>query len=183
MVVSSSYHYPMSNVLAGALFALPLSILLTPFLGGLFWVGTQNMWVFLSIFVALFLLFHEVVKRVAWLKRHFISKKEIDEEVKEAAVTGFFREGLYRTRDETGVLIFVSVFERKVWVLADRGIDEKLSEGVWQETVDMIVAGIKNKSQAEAICRAIEKVGHLLKEHFPIKPDDTDELKGLIIGD
>ena len=45
-----------------------------------------------------------------------------DEEVQEAVLTAFFKEELYRTRDETGILIFISVFEHKVWVLADRGI-------------------------------------------------------------
>ena len=45
----------------------------------------------------------------------------------------------------------------------------------------IIIDGIKQKRQAEAICKAVEKTGDLLKEHFPIKPDDTDELDNLII--
>ena len=115
------------------------------------------------------------------LKRLFISDREIEEEVEEAAVTGFFREGLYRTRDETGILIFISVFERRVWVLADRGINDKVKEGQWDDIVRMIIEGIKSKDQANAICKAVDKVGMILKEHFPIKQDDSDELKNLII--
>jgi hypothetical protein len=53
-----------------------------------------------------------VVKRTLWLKRRFISVKEIEAEVREAVVTAFFKEGLYRTRDATGVLVLISVFER-----------------------------------------------------------------------
>jgi putative membrane protein len=183
MVVSSSYHYPLANLVGAAIFALPLSLLLTPLIGGRLWLGTQNLWIFLGSFTVLFVLFHELVKRTCRLKRIFTSDKEMDAEVQEAAVTSFFREGLYKTRDEVGVLIFISVFEHKVWVLADRGINAKLSDTVWQEVVDLIIAGIKKKIQADAICQAIEKVGALLKTHFPIQPDDTDELKGLIIGD
>jgi putative membrane protein len=181
MVVSASYRYPMANVIGAAALALPISLILTPLVGGRLWVGTQNMWLFLGFLVLLFVVFHEIVKRTYWLKRWFISQREIDEEVEEAALTGFFKEGLYRTRDETGVLVFISVFEHKVWILADRSINEKVSEGQWDDIVKIIVDGIKHKRPAESICEAVEKIGDLLKKHFPIGPDDTDELKNLIV--
>jgi len=181
MVVPSSYHYPVADILGAVTFSLPISLALTPLMGGFFWIGPRNMWLFLSIFALVFAGFYFSVKRLPRLKRLFISKREIDEEVREAAVTAFFKERLYRTRDETGVLIFISVLERKVTILADRGIDAKLPPETWQRIVGDIVAGIKRKRQAEAVCRAVEAVGRLLQEHFPIKPDDTDELKNLII--
>jgi putative membrane protein len=183
MVVSRSYHYPMANVIGGFVFSFPLSLLLTYFVGGWLWIGNFNLWLFLGIIAVLFIIFHEIVKRYNRLKRFFISDREIDEEVEEAAVTSFFREGLYRTRDETGILIFISVFERRVWVLADRGINEKVKKGQWDEIVSMILGGIKSNSQADAICRAIDDTGRILKEHFPIKADDTNELKNLIVED
>lgn len=181
MVVSASYRYPMADVIGGAAFALPISLILTPLVGGWLWLGTQNIWLFLGFFAVLFIVFHEIVKRTSWLKRWFISQREIDEEVEEAAVTSFFTEGLYRSRDETGVLVFISVFEHKVWILADRGINEKVPEGQWNDIVAIIVDGIKQKRQTESICEAVEKIGTILQEHFPIKPDDTDELKNLIV--
>lgn len=183
MVVSASYRYPMADVIGGAAFALPISLILTPLTGGWLWLGTQNLWLFLGFFVVLFIAFHEIVKRTYWLKRWFISQREIDEEVEEAAVTSFFTEGLYRSRDETGVLVFISVFEHKVWILADRGINEKVPEGQWKDIVALIVDGIKRKRQAESICEAVKKIGAILQEHFPIKPDDTNELKNLIVDE
>ncbi len=181
MVVSASYRYPMANVIGAAALALPVSLMLTPFVGGRLWVGTQNMWLFLGFLTILFVVFHEIVKRTYWLKRWFISQREIDEEVQEAAITGFFKEGLYRTRDETGVLVFISVFEHKVWILADRGINEKVGEGHWEDIVKIIVDGIKHNRPAESICEAVAKIGDLLKKHFPVGPDDTNELKNLIV--
>lgn len=181
MVVSRSYHYPMSDVIGGFIFALPLSLILTYFAGGWLWIGNYNMWLFLGIITVLFVIFQQVVKRTESLKSLFISNREIEEEVEEAAITGFFREGLYRTRDETGILLFISVFERRVWVLADRGINEKVKEGQWDDIVKNIIEGIKNRDQADAIRRAVEEVGRILKEHFPVKQDDRDELKNLII--
>jgi putative membrane protein len=181
MVVSRSYHYPISDVIGGIIFALPLSLIMTFFMGGWLWIGHYNMWLFLGIITVLFILCQQTIKHADGLKRLFISDREIEEEVEEAAITGFFREGLYRTRDETGILIFISVFERRVWVLADRGINEKVKQGQWDEIVGMIIEGIKNNDQASAICEAIEEVGRILKEHFPIKADDRDELQNLII--
>ena len=181
MVVARSYHYPMSDVIGGIIFALPLSLILTYFIGAWLWIGHYNLWLFLGLLTVLFILCQQATKRIPRLKRLFISDREIDEEVEEAAVTSFFREGLYRTRDETGILIFISVFEHRVWILADRGINEKVKQGQWDEIVKMIIDGIKTNTQADAICKAIKDVGFILTEHFPIKADDKDELGNLII--
>lgn len=181
MIISASYQYPLAIVIGAAAFALPLALIFTPTAGAWLWIGGQNMWLFLGFLTVFFILFHEIIKRIPWLKRFFISRKEIDDEVEEAAITNFFDQGLYRTRDQTGVLILISVFERRVWVLADRGINTRVSESQWDDIVKMITDGIKQKRPADAICEAVEKIGELLKTHFPIKPDDTDELKNLII--
>jgi len=181
MIISASYQYPMANIIGAAAFALPLALIFTPLVGGWLWIGSQNMWLFLGFLTILFILFHEVIRRTPWLKRFFISRNEIDDEVEEAAITNFFDQGLYRTRDETGVLVLISVFEHRVWILADQGINAKVPEGQWDDIVKMITAGIKQKRPADAICEAVEKIGAFLKENFPIKPDDTDELKNLII--
>jgi len=181
MVVSASYHYPMAGVIGGAAFALPLAIVLTYALGSWFWIGSRNMWLFLGLFAVLFLLFHTLVSHLPMLKRWFVSEREMDEEVEEAAIKSFFGEGLHRTRDETGILIFISVFERKVFVLADRGIDAKVDKEHWQEIVRWIVDGIRRQTPADAVCKAVRQVGELLQAHFPVKPDDRNELRNLIV--
>lgn len=183
MIQPASYHYPMANILGAAAMGLPAALVSTPFLGGWLWLGTQNMWLFLSLFIVLFFLFYVLTNNVPSLKRRFISAREINEEVEEAAITAFFRHGLYRTRDATGVLIFISVFERKVWVLADHGINTRLDEGTWNNIVAALTGGIKDGRPAEAICEAVEKVGQLLETHFPIQPDDKDELENVIVSD
>ena len=183
MVVSASYHYPMADVVGAVAFALPLSLLLTYLIGIGFWIGGQNLWLFLGVFAALFAVLHTLVKHWPRLKRIFISGREIDEEVEEAAITAFYREGLHRTRDETGVLVFISVFEHRVWILADRGINARVKEGQWEEPVGMIVDGIKQHRPADAICEAISRIGDILSEHFPVKPDDTNELNNLIVDE
>ncbi len=183
LVESASYHYPMADVIGAAALALPSTLLATPLIGGWFWLGTQNMWLFLGLFAIIFAISYYTVKHTIRLKRLFISNREIDEEVEEAAITNFFRHALYRTRDATGVLIYISVFERRVWVLADQGINSKVPRSQWDSVVSRITEGIRKKQAAVAICDAVHMVGRVLEEHFPAKPDDTDELQNMIIGD
>jgi putative membrane protein len=183
MVVSSSYHYPLAAVIGAATFALPVALLGAYFLGGWLWIGTQNMWLFLGLFTLLFSLIYWAIGRFPQLKRLFISRREIDEEVEEGAVTTFFKQGLYRTRDATGVLLYISVFEHKVWLLADAGIHEKVHQTAWDELVGSVTRRIGGGDRADAICRAIENIGDLLEAHFPVKPDDADELENLIVED
>jgi putative membrane protein len=183
MVVPRSYHYPLADVLGATAVSFPVAIALTPALGGLFWVGPSNLWVFLAVLIPLFLAFHEAIKRVHILKRCFIPGKEMEEEVREAAHIQFFRKGLYRTREETGVLIYISLFERRVSVLGDRGISTVIPETHWNGVVSTIVQAIKDRRPAEGICRAVSEMSRILEEKFPVRRGDQNELGNLIVED
>ena len=186
LVVSASYHYPMSNMIGALIFGLLISVVVTlVFSIRKSWGGgtALDLWLFPAVFAVSFLLFHELIKRISWLKRIFITKAEINEEVEEAALTSFYRNGLNNTRDRTGILIFISVFERRAFVLADEGINAKVDTGVWQEIVGTVVQGIRQRRQAQGICRAVRRCGDLIRKAFPIKSDDTDELDNLIVKD
>jgi putative membrane protein len=181
MVVPASDHYPVAGLLGATAFSLPVAVALTPALGGLFWAGPSNMWIFLGALIPLFLIFHEAVRRIPVLKRCFIRAKEIEEEVQEAARIQFFRNGLYRTREEIGVLIYISVFERSVWVLGDRGINAVIAEARWNDVVATITRAIKDGRPAEGICQAVGEVGRMLQDEFPIRQSDRNELGDLMV--
>jgi len=182
MAVSASYHYPTASLLGATALSFPIAIALTPLLGSLVWTGPSNMWIFLGALIPLFLAFHEAVKRIRFLKKLFISGKEMEAEVQEAAGIQFYRKGLYRTREETGVLIYISIFEHKVWVLGDRGINAKIPEEYWKGIVHIIVRAIQEGRPAEGICQAVSKLSVLLEEKFPVRPGDKNELKNLMVG-
>jgi putative membrane protein len=172
----------MANVIGATLLALPLALALTPLVGGRLWIGTQNMWLFIGIFGLLFAGLYLLIERFPLLKRRFISPKELAEEVQEAAVTSFFNHGLYRTRQANAILIYISVFEHKVWVLADHGIHSKVAAGQWDDIVARITDGIRRKQAATAICAAIADISAILKAHFPIQAGDTNELRNVIVA-
>ncbi|WP_051327755.1 TPM domain-containing protein [Desulfatirhabdium butyrativorans] len=182
MVAAASNDYRFAGLLGAATFSIPAAIVLARIIGPLIWAGPHDLWVFLGIVLPLFFLFREIVMRLPWLKRLFIPEKEMDREVREAATIQFFSKGLHRTREETGVLIYISVLEGKVWVLGDRGVDAVAPPGFWQEIVDQVVAGIKEGRQAAAICTAVGRIRGMLAEKFPAVPGDTNELPNLIVG-
>jgi putative membrane protein len=135
MVVSESYHYPIAPLLGALVLGLLTAAVVTGLLtwqkawGGL---APYHLWVFPAVFSVGFLLFHPLIRAIPGFKRLFISAADITEEVEEAAVTAFYRRGLQATRDRTGILLFISVFERRAFVLADEGIHAKVAEGVWK---------------------------------------------------
>lgn len=181
MIISASHDYPLAAVVGAVVIALPLALLLTPFISAPLWLGHHEMWIFLLLFSLFALPTHALTRRIPALKRLFLNRNQIDEEVREAAVTAFFSEKLYKTRQENGILLFISVLERRVWILADSGINNLISPEQWQEIVAHISSGIRQKRQCDAICEAIQQVGDILAQHFPPTPDDHNELHNLII--
>jgi len=183
MIMSESHSYPMAAVRGGVFIALITALLLTSPIAEMFWLEPGNLWVFLSLFFPLFCIAHFTINRSYKLKRWFLFNDEMDAEVQNAALTSFFTERLYKTRDENGILIFISLLEHRAWVLADSGINERIPHEQWQEAVSIITRGIHEKKQCDALCQAIEMIGDILEKEFPVRKDDTNELSNLIIHD
>jgi len=119
--------------------------------------------------------------RLHTVKRLLASNRRIAEAVHTLALASFTDRGLHHTRDHTGILILISLLEHRVEVLADRGINQKVSAGTWDEIVHTITAGIKSGQASDAFCRAIERCGAILAEHFPRQADDRDELPNQLV--
>ena len=84
-----------------------------------------------------------------------------------AAVEQFFARGLTRTRERTGVLIFVSLAERYARIIADEGIASKVSNRDWQLAVDALTAHMRDGRIAQALVAAIQQCGAVLADHAP----------------
>ncbi|NTW68223.1 MAG: hypothetical protein HGB23_00055 [Chlorobiaceae bacterium] len=179
MVVPSSYHYPLASMLGSLLTAMLVSIAVT-FLYEQF-IGKESMWFFPSLFSIVFILFNEVIKRIPLLKRFFVTRSDMQEEVDEAAIQTFYYRDLNQTVDHTGILIYISLFEHHVRVIADKGINDKVHKDAWQEIVTTIVGGIHAKTQASAIAAAVDRCADILSIHFPLKAGDRNELSNEVI--
>ena len=183
MVVSASHTYPEAEVTGAMVLAAPAALAAAWATGSFFWWQGEHLWLFLGFFPVLFLLARLMVRHSPTLLRLFIRRERAEAEVERAAFTHFYAAGLQATRDATGVLIYISVLERRVWILGDRGINERLPQQAWQEFVKRLTAGIKERKQSEVFCATIEEIGLLLHTHFPPKSDDRNELSDLIIDE
>ena len=175
MVVDESYDYPRAEIVGAGFLALASGVSVS-------WAfGHSSVWAFLPVFLLTYLPFRLLIRALPALKRRLIHPLEIAAEVEEKALVSFLEQGLHHTRDETGILILISLFERRVHVLADRGINEVVPPDTWDGIVTTMTAGIHRGDTCDALCVAIERCGDLLEQSFPVKDDDTDELPNLIV--
>jgi putative membrane protein len=177
MVVEQSDSYPESRILSGVLIGSLLALGITDLL------LDDSLWGFLPLAATFSLLIAWLVGYLPMVRRIFVSGARLEEMVREQAVQEFFKQGLYKTRDATGVLFFISLFERRVWVLADQGINEKISPESLQAYAADIASGIKEGRAAEALCLQIRGVGKVLAQHFPVRNDDINELTDQVMYD
>jgi putative membrane protein len=170
MVVDSSDQYMEADVMGGVFLSGFVSLVLTmAFFHSSLW------WFILFSFV-----FHfparYIFQRIPHLKTAFIGMKRKEHAVMQRAERAFYEKGLYKTRENSGVLFFLSLLERKVWVLADVGIYKKIDQETLNRFADIVSQGIREGCACDALCRAIKESGEVLALHFPMKPGDTDEL-------
>jgi putative membrane protein len=124
-----------------------------------------------------------LIARVPAVKRRLASRSRVEEAVNDRCMAAFTEQGLHYTRDHTGILILVSLLEHRVEVLADRGINEKVPPGTWDEVVEILTAGLKSRHAGDAFCKAVERCGDILASHFPRQADDRDELPNKLVRD
>ena len=118
-----------------------------------------------------------VATKVPVIRLPFISKTEMTEEVERRAAESFQRLRVRATSGGTGVLIYVSLYERMVRVLGDEVIMGKLDQAQWDEMRDLLLAGLAGGKPADGFVAAIKKCGDLLAEHFPAEAGGENQLR------
>lgn len=87
---------------------------------------------------------------------------------------------MYETRERNGVLIYIA-FKSKVFaIVGDKGIDEAVPEGFWNEEKEVLAKYLGKGEVVDGLCRVIEIIGDHLSKYFPCQPDDTNELSNEI---
>lgn len=111
------------------------------------------------------------------LRRLFAGPQDLARAVHRRAAQAFLDEEVFDTRDRTGILLFVSLFEHRIEVVGDSGINAKVETSEWVEVVDRVRAGIRQKDLAGGLVAAVEMCGDLLERRgVAVREDDTDEL-------
>jgi putative membrane protein len=118
---------------------------------------------------------------LAWfvlpLRRLLAGSARMAQRVHRRAEAAFLEEGVFDTRDRTGILLFVSLMEHRIEVLGDAGINKVVQPKEWVEVVERIRRGVKSGHLADGLVLAIGMCGDLLhRRGVGLRDDDTDEL-------
>ena len=201
MIVDKSSEYRDTDFIGGMLFAAVISIipaqvffnysdfLLKKMIPAMNWFNeapdSARFIAGLLFFILLTMILHIPLKiilsKIPFLKKLFITDKRMIEKVEDKAFRGFYRHGLNNTKDGTGILFFISVFEKRVHILADQGIYSKIKQEALDKYAESIGKGIKSGNAGDALCKAIKDAGSELAHYFPIQKDDVNELPDEVI--
>lgn len=127
-------------------------------------------------FICFFLSFCFIFKKTNLLC-YFIPKHILWEACSTLASLTFLREGIFETRDRSGILICVFEFEKKVIVLADKGFHDLVEENYWKTLAQKLAQDFNRHKVGNEFFEALTYLEKEIAPHFPRRIDDTNELK------
>ena len=101
--------------------------------------------------------------------------------VRRRAVAIFQAAAAGRTTGKTGILIYLSLAERRAEIVADEAIHKLTDDHTWGEAMHALIEQVREGRAADGIVAAIERVGAVLAEHFPRSADDRNEIPDRLI--
>jgi putative membrane protein len=164
---SSPYRH--ADYLFGALLAFAglLFLLFSPF-------DFHQYWVAIDV-ALLFVLGAFVSSRSNSIRRLLTTEKFRNQAVRTAAAAMFYEAGIANTSAEMGVLIYLSILERRLEVIADRGILKGVNALEWNQTV-FELHQVGRKPQPQTLLSGMENLGALLTRCLPATGDNPNEL-------
>lgn len=169
MIVHASDSYAHLHVAGGIAFAVTAFVL-----GMVLWPRSHPSW---FLMLELFgYVFGSLLFRIDGLKRLFLTHREMEAKVFDRALHAFYEHELHKTRESTGILILASLLERRVQILADRGIHEKVGDAEWRKAAYLLTRALKEKRTGDGFYEAIAVCGEVLARHFPATGENPNEL-------
>lgn len=83
---------------------------------------------------------------------------------------------MHETQLHNGALVYMAISDRKLAVFGDQGINEVVANDYWENVKEEMLKHFKDGAFAEGLCLGIGLIGEKLKEHFPYREDDINEL-------
>ncbi|HWB09098.1 MAG TPA: hypothetical protein VG826_07740 [Pirellulales bacterium] len=147
--------------------------------------GAMPPWAQLLVLIASvvvgFILGAAIGARVDPLRHLFTPSRQMRDEVLNRSRQVFFDSRVHHTAGRTGLLIYVSLFERMAAVLADDAIVEKLGQAALDELRDQLTASLRTQSLTEAICGTIAAAAPRLAAVLPHAEGDVNELPDALV--
>ena len=103
-------------------------------------------------------------------------EKNTEKETLERAKEVFYFLKMDETKQQNGVLFYVAVDDKKFSIIGDKGIDKAVSDTFWNSVKDIVLKNFSNGHFTEGLKLGIAETGLKLKQYFPYKNNDTNEL-------
>ena len=175
MVVEASDDYPKAELACAVVVGLCAGLVLC------LAFSTRNLWLFLLFGGVFALAGFEAARRCPDVKRLFVSKARRLAETRQAAQAAFFTHGLTETKHRNAVLVYISVFERLVFIQPDKGLAGRLDAAALDAATTALTQGIAAGRQKEALIACLDALAGLHAPLLPPDAADTDEIKNLIL--
>lgn len=111
----------------------------------------------------------------------FLVRAGMRSHVEKRALQLFIERGIHQTRDQSGLLLMLSELEHEVVILGDSGIHHHIGAVGWENYVKRVIQGLHTGEVASAVVDVLKDLGDVLAEHFPARPDDTNELSNSVV--
>ncbi len=98
----------------------------------------------------------------------------------ESARRRFFELGMHRTREATGVLLYVALADHRVAVYAGGGVYRHVEPDVWQPVVDAVTAGFGRGDPGGGLCAGLALIGDIARRAVPGEDAAGDELPNTV---
>jgi putative membrane protein len=169
VVRARSGNYRHADYLFGALVALAglLFLLFLPF-------DFHQYWVPIDV-AALFVIGAYLCSRSRAIRRLLTTKKFRAEAVRAGAAAMFYEAGIANTNAEMGVLIYLSLLERRLELIADRGVLKAMPPLEWNRSLSELIA-VGRRPELQTFLKALGDLGGLLAKHLPATGENPNEL-------
>jgi len=112
------------------------------------------------------------------LKRGFHERKLSS---REAAMKEFYKLGMDRTEEKTGVLIYILFGERKFEIIADEGINSKIKQQTWDLIINHLNTEFSQGNYKTGLLKCLNEIKTILAKEFPAKFTNRNELSDDIV--
>lgn len=169
IVRARSGSYRGADYLLGSLLAFAglVFLLFSPF-------HFREYWVVIDV-VLLFVIGTFISSRSNSIRRLLTTKRFRNDNVRTGAAAMFYEAGIANTAAEMGVLIYLSILERRLELIADRGVLKGVNALEWNQILfELHEAG--RKAEPQTLGEALEHLGALLATCLPPTGENPNEL-------
>ncbi|HEV2867614.1 MAG TPA: hypothetical protein VGX37_13990 [Allosphingosinicella sp.] len=188
---SDSYHDVATQYGVLAMLLVPAKIALLPqawidwaaslFLGWNAHFSRAELMVALFALLALAFLLARLILRYMPLRMALTPGKAKTRRVHRRAVELFRASCERKTRGRTGVLLYLSLLERRAEIVADKAIADQVEADAWGEAMDLLIDEVKAGRAGEGMALAVEKIGEVLARILPKTLADDNELPDRLV--